>query len=433
MNIISIIQNKKNRLALTKEEIEYFVNGYVKRNTITNYQAASLLMAINLIGLNEDETYYLTKAYLESGETIDFKETKGVIIDKHSTGGVGDKVSLILGPICAACGIKVAKISGKGLGHTGGTIDKLASIGVNTDLQIPECKKLLNSVGMFITSQTKNITPADKKIYALRNATCTVNSIPLIAASIVSKKLALATDFVFLDVKVGSGSFTKTLSEAIELSKLMMKLFKRFNRKAIIHITDMNQPLGTSVGNAIEVKEAINFLNGNFENQHLKQLIFDFMIDILTATGKAKTRSQAEKKVNEVIRNKSAIKAFIDWAVAQGASRKPLQNNNFFKPKYQYEIKATSSGYLKYNSTKEIGLISLALGAGRLKKAGKIDYQAGILLSKPTNAKVEKNETVAILYSSKPIKVEAINDFHKNMSISPKKEKDIPPVLKVIA
>ena len=433
MNIISIIQNKRNKLALSKEEIEYFVNGYVKRNTITNYQAASLLMAIFLNDLNDDEIYYLTKAYLESGETIDFKSTKGIIIDKHSTGGVGDKVSLILSPICTACGIKVAKISGKGLGHTGGTIDKLASINVNTDLEIPQCKKLLNSIGMFITSQTKNITPADKKIYALRNATGTVDSIPLISASIVSKKLALATDYVFLDVKVGTGSFTSTLKEAVALSETMMKLFKRFNRKAIIHITDMNQPLGVSVGNAIEVKEAIDFLNGKFESEHLKELIFDFMIDILTVTGKSKTRLQAKKKVEVVINNKSALKAFINWAVAQGANKEVLEKNDFFKPVHKHEIKVSKTGYLKYISTKEIGYISLHLGAGRINKGGKIDYQAGILLSKPANAKVHKGETIATLYSSKPIKTEVIRRFIKNISISRIRGKDIPPVLKVIA
>ena len=272
MDILSIIQKKRDKLNLNENEINFFINAYTKTKEITDYQAAALLMAIYINGLNDAETYYLTKAMLNSGKTIDFEGIDDIIIDKHSTGGVGDKVSLILLPICVACGIKVAKISGKGLGHTGGTIDKLESIGVDTNLQGNEYLEILKKTGMFIMGQTKDLVPADKLLYDLRNATNTVNSLPLIAASIVSKKIALKTDYIFLDVKVGDGAFCSNYKQAMQLSKIMMNLFKKFKRNALIHITNMDQPLGKAIGGGMKVAKVVSDLFGSKTQDFAKDI-----------------------------------------------------------------------------------------------------------------------------------------------------------------
>lgn len=247
---------------------------------------------------------------LHSGNTVDFSSIKGIKIDKHSTGGVGDKVSVIIGPILVACGLKVAKMSGPGLGHTGGTIDKLNSIGVNTNLTLQQCKKLLKDNGIFIASQTDDIVPADKKIYALRNATSTVDSLPLIASSIASKKVAMGTDYIFIDVKVGNGGFCETYDKAFKLGKILISILKKFNRKSIVHITNMNQPLGRSIGNCIEMKTTIEFLDGKPESKDVKELIYEFSSDILVATKICKNKKEAYENINEVINSKKALEVF---------------------------------------------------------------------------------------------------------------------------
>jgi pyrimidine-nucleoside phosphorylase len=260
--------------------------------------------------MNDKETFYLTDAMLKSGDTINLDRVSGIKIDKHSTGGVGDKVSLILSPICVALGLKVAKLSGKGLGHTGGTIDKLESIEVDCNLNEKQYLSLLKNVGMFIMAQTEELTPADRILYSLRNATSTVQSIPLIASSIACKKLALKTDYIFLDVKVGDGGFCKTIQDAIELSRALIKLFKAYKRKAIVHITSMTQPLGRAIGNAIEVKSSIDFLKGQPESKEVKKLIYDFVSDILITTRKAQNKKQALQMINAVIENQQALNVF---------------------------------------------------------------------------------------------------------------------------
>jgi pyrimidine-nucleoside phosphorylase len=310
MDILSIIEKKRTKQELSKAEIFFFIDQLVTKKTINDYQASALIMAININGMSENETFYLTDAMLKSGETIDFKGIPGIIIDKHSTGGVGDKISLILSPICVALGIKIAKISGRGLGHTGGTIDKLDSISVNCDLSQNQYMKLLKHDSMFIMSQTDQLTPADKIIYALRNATSTVNSIPLITSSIVCKKMALKTDFVFLDVKVGDGGFCKTLDDALKLSHALLSTFKKYQRPTIIHITNMTQPLGRAIGNAIEVKAAIDFLKGFPESNEVKKLIYDFVADILLTVGKVKKRSDAIHQIDDVVKNGTALQIF---------------------------------------------------------------------------------------------------------------------------
>lgn len=421
MNILEIIDKVRNKQKLSEQEIYYVVDGFVKTKSIHDYQMSSLLMAICLNGLSIDESYWLTKAMLESGNSINFKGASGIIIDKHSTGGVGDRVSLCLSPICAALGLRVAKLSGRGLGHTGGTIDKMESIGMKTNLTRNQYLNQLKKIGLFIMSQSEDIVPADKFIYALRNASSTVQSLPLIASSVVSKKLALHTNYVFLDVKVGTGAFMKTEHEAKQLSNLMLNIFTKFHRKAAIHLTNMSQPLGRSIGNAIEMKATIDCLNGNFECNDFKDLIYTFVSDILLFTKKAKNSDQAIAMINEVIDNKKALNVFFDWIKAQGSNVSKIKTNNFFKPKYFKEIKSIKSGYIKYVSAKEVGLIAFGLGAGRLNKTDPIDMQAGIYLNKVMNEYVKKNEVLATLYSSKPISDELIKRFLANTDYSKNK------------
>lgn len=432
MDILSIIEKKKNKIQLSQSEIDFFVNEYTVTNTIPDYQASAFLMAITINGMSDNELFYLTNAMLKTGKIINFSRSHQFIIDKHSTGGVGDKVSLILAPICVALGLKVAKLSGKGLGHTGGTIDKLAAGGINTNLNKEQYFHVFNKAKMFVISQTKEIVPADKKIYMLRNLTATVASLPLIAASIVSKKLSLNTDFVFLDVKVGEGAFCTNINEANLLSQLMIKLFRRFNRKVIIHITDMSQPLGTTIGNAIELKSSLEFLKGNPENEQLKELIYNFVSDILIATKLSINKSQSYQKINSVIANRKAYDVFLEWATAQGAKKEELENQSFFFPKYSYKIKSTKVGFISYNSAKEIGLISFILGAGRATKEDNIDYHAGILLNKTYNDFVKRGELIGTLYSSNPIKKEVADRFIKNIIIYPNKQKPLKPIIKII-
>ncbi|MCF0126806.1 MAG: thymidine phosphorylase [Clostridia bacterium] len=311
MNIIDLITKKAEGHELSEKEIFYFVNEYTKTNpSITDYQAASLLMAIKLKGMTTKETYFLTKAIIETGETFDLSSVKGIKIDKHSTGGVGDKVSLILAPICVALGLKVAKLSSIGLGHTGGTIDKLASIGINTVMTNKQALKNLKDVGMFIMAQTPEICPADKVLCSIRNATATVEALPLICASVLSKKIALKTDYIFIDLKYGSGAFMKDAKHAIECGKLMMQVLKMFKRKGLIHITCMKQPLGRYIGNTIEVRCAMDFLKGKASNPFVKELIYEFVADILMSTKKVKTKQQGYKMIDEVIHNGKAFECF---------------------------------------------------------------------------------------------------------------------------
>ncbi|MDR2847050.1 MAG: thymidine phosphorylase [Mycoplasmataceae bacterium] len=433
MNIIDIINKKRKNEALQQDEIMYFVTEYTQKKSITDYQAAALLMAIVINGMNSDETYFLTKAMLESGKVRDYSKIPGIKIDKHSTGGIGDKVSIILAPICAYFGLKVAKMSGRGLGFTGGTIDKLESIGFDFNLKTGEDMQLLKKCGLFIMSQTADVAPADGVIYALRNSSGTVESIPLIASSVVSKKLALNADYIFLDVKVGDGAFMKNIGDATILAKTMIDIFTKFNKKTVVHITNMDQPLGRAIGNGLEIKAAIDFLNGSFECDEIKDLIYTFVSDILVATKIFKTKKEALSAIDECIKNKGAYKKFIEWVTSQKADIAAINSGKYFAPKYNYEIKANSSGYLSYKKTEEMGMISLLLGAGRLKKTDPLDYHAGIWLNKIQNESVKKNEVIATLYSSKPINLDVVSRFLTNVDIKPTKFKATPTILKVLS
>ncbi|MCF0227697.1 MAG: thymidine phosphorylase [Malacoplasma sp.] len=432
MHVIDLINKKAAGKELSEKEIRYFITEYTKKQpTITDYQASSLLMAIRLKGMTIQETYYFTKATIDSGVVFDLKSVAGIKIDKHSTGGVGDKVSLILGPICVALGFKVAKLSSIGLGHTGGTIDKLASIGVNTVMTNSQALKDLKKVGMFIMAQTPQICPADKILCSIRNATGTVEALPLICASVLSKKIALKTDYIFIDLKYGSGAFMDTPKKAVECGKLMMKVLKMFNRKGLIHITSMIQPLGRCIGNTIEVRCAMDFLKGKPSNEFVKELIYEFAADILLSTKKCKSKEGAYKRIDDVIKSGKAYKCFCDWAIAQGSSKAILESE-IFRPHYKCEVKATNNGYVAYTSAKEIGMISCFLGAGRIKKEDIVDPQAGIYLNRAYNDYVKKGETLATLYSSSPIPKDLVKRFQNNTQYSNKRFPHVKPIYEVI-
>lgn len=427
MNILELIEKKKHKKALTKQEIDFFVDEYTKKNNIADYQASSFLMACCLNNLNDQEAFYLTDAYVRSGKTFDYTQFPFPTIDKHSLGGVGDKVSLIFAPLIASLNIGVAKISGKGLGWTGGTIDKCASIGINCGLGYNQTLNILKKHKMFIMSQTEDAVPADKKIYDLRNASGSVDCDGLLAASVVSKKIALKTKIVYLDVKVGDGGFILELNHAIKLSKLMLTIFKQCNRKAVVHITDMTQPLGRSIGNMLEVKAAMDCLNGKWEDARTKQLIYEFVSDVLIDLKACNDKKKAHAMIDDTINSKRALNCFLDWASAQQA-KKEFMLSEFFKPKFTHEIKATKNGYIHYKSARTFGFASLLIGVGKQKITDKIDYQAGIYLNKTNNECVKKGDTILTIYSSNKISSVVIKQLADNIQYLSKPAK-LPPVI----
>ncbi|AYK04717.1 pyrimidine-nucleoside phosphorylase [Metamycoplasma hominis] len=406
MRIIDIINKKVENQTLTKEEIDFFIKEYVAEN-VPDYQAAALLMAIRLNGLSDAETAQLTDAMMHSGEVLDWSYLNKIIVDKHSTGGVGDKVSIALCPILAALGLTVAKMSGRGLGHTGGTLDKLESIdGYNFSVTDQQFRDLVEKHGIAIVGQNQKLVPADKKIYALRDVTGTVQSIPLIASSIMSKKLATGSNCILLDVKCGNGAFMKDINEAKKLGKLMIEIGKKLNRKIAVEITNMQQPLGKTIGNKIEVLEAIDTLNGHGPKD-FTEIIYSSGSTLLVLAQKAKDEVEARKMIDEVINNKKAYNKFLEWISAQGGNIKVFEKDSkWFNPQYKQEIIASQSGYLKIKSAIDFGLVAMKLGAGRSKKEDSIDYEAGIYLNKSSNEYVNKGDVLFTLYSSKPINPE---------------------------
>ena len=411
MNMIDIISKKRDNLTLTKEEIEFFINGYVKRE-IPDYQVSSLLMAIFLNGLNDTETIYLTGAMLHSGEVMDLSKIDGIKADKHSTGGVGDKVSLVLGPIIASFGVKLAKMSGRGLGHTGGTLDKLESIpGFNINISGTRFINQVNEIGLAIVGQTKDLVPADKLLYALRDVTATVDSIPLIASSIMSKKLASGADIIVLDVKVGSGAFMKTIDDAVKLSKLMVKIGNHFNKHVSCIITDMDEPLGYAIGNNLEVIEAINTLKGNGPKD-LVDVTIKLVSKILIKAKLYKNEEEAKEAILEHINNGTALKKLKDMIAAQDGDNSPVFNTDLFdKSKYVYEVKSKKKGYITHIDALKLGVASMHMGAGRIKKEDPINYNVGIVLNKKTNDYVNINDTLCYLHMDK-IDDEIIKDVY---------------------
>ena len=400
MDILDIIDKKEKGEKLTKEELQYVIDGYLN-GTIKDYQMSALLTEIDLLGLKEEETINLTDIMLHSGEILDLGFDN--IVDKHSTGGVGDKTTIVLAPLVASLGVKVAKMSGRGLGHTGGTIDKLESIkGFKTSMSLDEFKNQVDKIGIALVGQMGNLVPADKKIYALRDVTGTVDSIPLIASSIMSKKLASGASSIVIDLKVGSGALVNNLDEAKELANLMVKIGKNNNKKTACVLTNMDEPLGYAVGNSIEVIEAINTLKGDGP-EDLTDLVIK-LGSLMVSMGLNISEEEAEEKVKENLYNGKGYEKMHEWVKAQGGDI-----NNIPLAKHSKEIIAPTDGYISFINALEIGKISRKLGAGRLTKDDEIDLTVGIILNHKVGEYVQKDETLAtIFYNEKEVTDEEI-------------------------
>ena len=399
MRMYDIIKKKRDGFELSTEEINYFIKG-VTDGSIPNYQISALCMAIYFKGMTVRETCDLTFAVRDSGDKLDFSSISGIRVDKHSTGGVGDKTSLVVAPIVAALGIKVAKMSGRGLGHTGGTIDKLEAIdGFKTTLSDSDFIKQVNDIGFAIVGQSKQFAPADKKLYALRDVTATVDSMPLIAASIMGKKLAADDDCIVLDVKTGSGSFMKSLEDSRKLARLMVDIGKSANKKMVALITNMDRPLGYAIGNSLEVIEAVETLKGNGPKD-FTDVCLTLAGHMLSLAGKGNIESCIEL-AKQSIRDGSAYKKLLEVVESQNGDVKLIENtDNFAKAKYSYSVKCNRSGYISKVDTESYGLASLALGAGRNTVEDLIDYSAGIILKKKSGDRVEAGDELATLYSN---------------------------------
>lgn len=433
MKIVDIIQKKVNKQRFTQEDIDTVVEGVFDK-TIPDYLITTWLMAIYMNGLNIDEAYYLTKSMWEHSDHIDLRSYGKTIVDKHSTGGIGDKVSLILLPIISSLGLAVAKISGRGLGFTGGTIDKLESVGVKTALDKKHILKLLKEHKIFVIGQTENIAPVDKVLYNLRDVTGTVGEYGLIASSILSKKFAILGTHVFLDVKYGTGAFCPTYGEALQLVKYLCGIAKRMNRKLTIIISEMNQPLGRDIGNSIEMIEALDFLSGDVDTTpDLRDLIYKLASVILISYYPKMTQKQAYEKIQDAIMSGKAVKKLFEWVEAQGGSVKDLRSRKFFSPKHQYVIKAKKSGYLSFVSNAAVGMLSTKLGAGRILKTDKIDMHAGLWFHHKSGEWIEKGQPILHCYSSKPIDAKEIEkEFTYCCKLTKDKPRKVPVVRKII-
>ena len=400
MRMYDIIHKKRDGEALTEAEIRNFVEGYTSGD-IPDYQAAALCMAIYFRGMNDKETLALTLAIRDSGDILLFPNIHGLRVDKHSTGGVGDKTSLVIAPIVASLGLKIAKMSGRGLGHTGGTVDKLESFaGLKTDFSTEEFESIVNRTGIAIVGQSAKLAPADKKLYALRDVTATVDSIPLIASSIMGKKLAANDDCIVLDVKTGSGSFMKTKEDSIRLAKTMVSIGKGAGKKVRALITDMDVPLGNAIGNSIEVIEAIETLRGEGP-EDLTHLCTALASHMLSLAGYG-TRTECEALAENAISTGKALKKLAEMVKAQGGNPEWVYNTQLFPvAAHSRTVSAPRDGYIHHVDTEGYGMASLILGAGRSKKGDEIDHTAGIHLSKKTGDPVKAGEIVATLYSNR--------------------------------
>ena len=427
MHISDIIRKKRAAERLSAEEISFFVDGYVA-GRVPDYQASALLMAIWFNGMDDAETTDLTMSMVRSGETIDLSSIPGVKVDKHSTGGVADTTTLVAAPLVAACGGKVAKMSGRGLGHTGGTLDKLESIpGFSVTQPMSRFAEIVTRCGLAIIGQSGNLVPADKKLYALRDVTCTVDNFSLIASSIMSKKIAAGSDAIVLDVKTGSGAFMKETAEAERLGRVMVEIGRRAGRKTLALVTDMNQPLGNAVGNAIEVKEAIEILRGEHPGD-LKEVSLALAAQMLLASGIAATEDEARAKLNEALSSGSALERLRSMIEAQGGDPRVCDHTGHLpQPDRVIPVTARDSGYLAAMATEEIGIAALLLGAGRETKEAEIDPAVGIWLERRIGDEVKKGEPLAQLYvTSRSETDEARRRFTGALTILPEKPKPRP-------
>ncbi len=417
MRAVDLILKKRNGNKLNKEEIDFMVSGYTNGD-IPDYQMSAFLMAIYFEGMDDEEAALLTDSMLHSGEILDLSSISGIKVDKHSTGGVGDKTSLVVAPIVASLGIKVAKMSGRGLGHTGGTIDKLESIpGYNTSISIDEFISQVEEIGISIIGQTKNLAPADKKLYALRDVTGTVESIPLIASSIMSKKLASGADAIVLDVKVGSGAFMKDLESARHLARLMVEIGKKAGKKVVAILTNMDEPLGYAVGNNLEVIEAINTLNGKGPKD-FTELCLIASAELIVAANLASDIDEGIKLAKKQIDNKKALDKFADLVRAQGGDESYIYHpDKFAKASNIIEVKSTKAGYVVSIDALQIGNAAMQLGAGRKSLDDKINHRVGVVLNKKVGDKVEEGDTLAYIHSVSKENDDIYNIINKAINI----------------
>lgn len=427
MNIVELINKKKEQKKLTSEEIEFLVTNYT-RGKIPDYQFSAFLMAVRLNGLTLEETVSLTSSMIHTGKLLDLSFLSKPSIDKHSTGGVGDKISLILAPLVASCGVCVPMISGRGLGHTGGTLDKLESIpGFRTSLNREEMYQALKQVGCFISGQTAEIAPADKKIYALRDVTGTVDSIPLITASIMSKKIAEGIDGLVLDTKYGKGAFIKTKTDAITLCSWMIKTGKKMGKRVVSLITNMDQPIGRMVGNSLEMWEAIEMLKGRYESD-LKDLVFALGSKMLLLANRVKTEREAAKLLYANLCSGKAWQKFRDMVAFQGGKCQVLQNkNHFLKVKHKYEMGSEKSGFVAKIDAYKLGMAAVELGAGRRQIGDRIDPFVGFEVLSKIGNRVDKNQVLMVVYSNKMLGSDYLDRLKEIFLVS--QNKVVPPVL----
>ena len=422
MRMIDIIEKKRDGKSLTKEEIEFFVNGYTHEE-VPDYQASSLAMAIFFQDMNDEERAALTMSMVNSGERIDLSDINGIKVDKHSTGGVGDTTTLVLAPLVAAVGVPVAKMSGRGLGHTGGTIDKLESVkGFNVEISEKDFIKLVNDNQVAVIGQSGNLTPADKKLYALRDVTGTVNSIPLIASSIMSKKIAAGADAIVLDVKTGSGAFMKTLDDAEALAHAMVRIGNNVGRNTMAIISDMSQPLGNAVGNALELKEAIATLKGNGPKD-LTELVLTLGSQMVVLAEQAESLDEARQMLVDAIKTGKALNKFKTFLSNQGGDDSIVDSpEKLPSAKYQVEFKAKKDGYITEIIANEIGVASMMLGAGRQTKEDVIDLGVGIVLNKKVGEHVEKGENILTIHTNTKKIDDILNKLDNSITIESKGE-----------
>ncbi|EES37308.1 pyrimidine-nucleoside phosphorylase [Staphylococcus epidermidis] len=422
MRMIDIIEKKRDGKSLTREEIEFFVNGYT-RGEVPDYQASSLAMAIFFQDMNDEERAALTMSMVNSGERIDLSDINGIKVDKHSTGGVGDTTTLVLAPLVAAVGVPVAKMSGRGLGHTGGTIDKLESVkGFNVEISEKDFIKLVNDNQVAVIGQSGNLTPADKKLYALRDVTGTVNSIPLIASSIMSKKIAAGADAIVLDVKTGSGAFMKTLDDAEALAHAMVRIGNNVGRNTMAIISDMSQPLGNAVGNALELKEAIATLKGNGPKD-LTELVLTLGSQMVVLAEQAESLDEARQMLVDAIKTGKALNKFKTFLSNQGGDDSIVDSpEKLPSAKYQVEFKAKKDGFITEIIANEIGVASMMLGAGRQTKEDVIDLGVGIVLNKKVGEHVEKDENILTIHTNTKKIDDILNKLDNSITIDSKGE-----------
>ncbi|CAG7912984.1 Pyrimidine-nucleoside phosphorylase [Mammaliicoccus sciuri] len=418
MRMVDVIAKKRDGNELTKEEIEFFVKGYTAGD-IPDYQASSLAMAIYFQDMTDEERANLTMAMVESGDQIDLSEIEGIKVDKHSTGGVGDTTTLVLAPLVAALDVPVAKMSGRGLGHTGGTIDKLEAVeGFHVEISEQEFIDLVNKDKVAVIGQTGNLTPADKKLYSLRDVTGTVNSIPLIASSIMSKKIAAGADAIVLDVKTGAGAFMKTIEDSELLAHAMVKIGNNVGRNTMAIISDMSQPLGRAIGNGLEVKEAIDTLKGEGP-EDLTELVLTLGSQMVVLAKKAETLDEAREKLLEVIHNGKALEKFKVFLENQGGDGSVVDDvTKLPQAQYTFEVKAETSGYVSHIVADEIGVASMLLGAGRATKDDIIDLAVGLVLNKKVGDKVEAGESLVTIYANQEDVKDVEAKILENITIS---------------